>query len=323
MFLINSLFPISDFFSPKNLIYHFKIFKIDIVNFYDFWANMQTFLQKYPSLLAIILVTGYGLTGCSTTQIAYNYADWLLLNRIDHYFDVTSTQKALLKQQLKQHFAWHRQSELPLYVDLLTTFKAKAQDGLTEEELEWTFDSFKARRQQLFSRLLPDTANFLATLSPAQIDYFEKKVIKQQRKVERSDEEIQKRLEERAEKYLEKMESWFGSFSKTQRYRIKRLTFAIPDIKDDWDAYRQMRRKELIAFLREKPEPAEIEALLKPWLSSVKATSPPPYREKFERTEKMSKAVILQIDQLITPTQRQKALKRLDKYIKDFQKLSR
>lgn len=284
---------------------------------------MQTFLQKYPFLLAIILISGHGLTGCSTTQIAYNYADWLFLNRIDHYFDVTKTQKGLLKQQLKQHFTWHRQSELPLYVEFLTIFQAKAQDGLTKEELDWTFDSFKTHRQQLFSRLLPDTANFLSTLSPAQIEHFEKKAIKPQVKVERSDEEIQKRLEERGEKYLEKMEHWFGSFSKTQKHRIKRLIFAIPDIKDDWAAYRQMRRKELIALLRKKPSSSEIEALLKPWLSAVKATSPPPYRQKFERMEKVSKAVILQIDQLITPTQRQKALKRLDGYIKDFQKLSR
>ncbi|MEK8017671.1 MAG: hypothetical protein VSS75_012435, partial [Candidatus Parabeggiatoa sp.] len=85
--------------------------------------------------------------------------------------------------------------------------------------------------------------------------------------------------------------------------------------------YRQMRRKELILFLRQKPSSSEIEALLKAWL--ITRSYPPEYQAKFENMGKATKALILQIDPWITPKQRQKAMKRLEGYIKDFRVLSK
>lgn len=283
---------------------------------------MKKFLSSISALLIVILLSS-GLSGCSTTQIAYNYADWLLIHRIDYYFGVTKTQNRFIKQRLTEHFAWHRQDELPLYAHFLVMLKAKAQDGLTQEELDWAFDSVDARLSELFSRLLPDTASFLSSLHPAQIDYFEQKVIKhpQENKGEKSAEEIKKRLEERAEKIIENMEDWFGNLRPAQEAQITKLTFSLPDIKEDWAAYRQMRRKELILFLRQKPSSSEIEALLKAWL--ITRSYPPEYQAKFENMGHATKALILQIDPLITPKQRQKAMKRLEGYIKDFRVLSK
>ncbi len=281
---------------------------------------MKKFLSSISALLIIILLSS-GLSGCSTTQIAYNYADWLLIHRIDYYFGVTKMQNRFIKQRLTKHFAWHRQNELPLYAHFLVMLKAKAQDGLTQEELDWAFDSVDARLLELFSRLLPDTAFFLSSLHPDQIDYFERKVIKPyQEKREKSAEEIKKRLEERADKIIDKMEDWFGNLSKAQEKQITRLTFSLPDIKEDWAAYRQMKREELIRFLREKPSSSEIQALLKAWV--IAPSYPVESQAKFENMADATKALILQIDPLITPKQRQKALKRLEDYIEDFRTLS-
>jgi len=283
--------------------------------------NMKKFLSSISALLIVILLNS-GLTGCSTTQIAYNYADWLLIHRIDYYFGVTKTQNRFIKQRLTEHFAWHRKNELPLYAHFLVMLKAKAQDGLTQEELDWAFDSVDARLLELFSRLLPDTAFFLSSLHPDQIDYFEQKVKKpHQEKREKSAEEIKKRLEERAEKIIEKMEDWFGNLSKAQEAQITKLSFSLPDIKEDWAAYRQMKRQELIRFLREKPSSSEIQALLKAWV--ITPSYPVESQAKFENMADATKALILQIDPLITPKQRQKAMKRLEGYIKDFRALSK
>jgi hypothetical protein len=282
---------------------------------------MKKFLSSFSALLIVILLSS-GLSGCSTTQIAYNYADWLLIHRIDYYFGVTKMQNRFIKQRLTEHFAWHRKNELPLYAHFLVMLKAKAQDGLTQEELDWAFDSVDARLITLFSHLLPDTASFLSSLHPDQIDYFERKVIKphQENKGEKSAEKIKKRLEERADKIIDKMEDWFGNFNKTQKKQITRLTFSLPDIKEDWAAYRQMKREELIRFLREKPSSSEIEVLLKAWV--IAPSYPVESQAKFENMADATKALILQIDPLITPKQRQKAIKRLEGYIKDFRVLS-
>jgi hypothetical protein len=275
--------------------------------------------------VTIILLILLGLTSCSRTELIYDYADWLIINRTNHYFDITSEQRSFLKNRLQDHLAWHRQSEMPLYAHFLLMFRTKAENGLTKEELDWAFENLDTRRQVLFERLLPDTVYFLAMLEPAQIAHFEKKVIKdgQGPKVEKSPEKIKQQLEERADETIENMEDWFGSLSKAQTYRVRALSMALPNIKEDWSNYRQMRRKELITLLRQKKSPSEIEAHLKFWLLKPKEAYPPEYKEKFERMHQETKTMILQIDQLITPKQRQKALKKLGGYIRDFQNLGR
>jgi ElaB/YqjD/DUF883 family membrane-anchored ribosome-binding protein len=278
-------------------------------------------MKTFPSLLSallIVLLLSSGLSGCSTTQIAYNYADWLLIHRINSYFGVTKTQNNFIKQRLTEHFAWHRKNELPLYAHFLVMLKAKAEDGLTEEEVDWAFNSVDARLDELLTQLIPDMASFLSSLHPEQINYFEKKVSKPSQTRERSPEEIKKDLEERAEELIDDMEEWFGNLSKTQEEQIKKLSFNLPDTKKDWAAYRHMRRQALIQFLRQTPSSSEIEALLNSWIRQ----SPDEYQQKFERIVRATKTMILQIDPLLSPKQRQHALKQLDDYIEDFKALS-
>jgi hypothetical protein len=249
----------------------------------------------------------------------------LLLRQIDRYFQVDSQQKAFLKQQLKQFLAWHRQAELPLYAKLLSELKTKAQDGVTQEELEWAFAQFEARRRESFLYLLPKAAAFFTTLQPQQLDYFEKEFVKAvpPEQPALSDFDRQRRLEERAQKTIDKMEDWFGRLTDGQIFRIQNLSFALPDVKQEWIDYRETRRREFVTFLRQNPSAEEIIAYLKPWLIHPREAYLPQYQAKFLEMEVAVKTMILQIDKFITASQRKKALKRLSGYIKDFKKLSR
>jgi hypothetical protein len=278
-----------------------------------------------PVLFISVFVVLLNLTSCSFTQLAYNYGDFLLLRQIDRYFQVDSQQKVFLKQQLKQFFAWHRQAELPLYAKLLSELKTKAQDGVTQEELEWAFAQFEARRRELFLYLLPTAATFFTTLQPQQLDYFEKEFVKAvpPDQPALSDSDQQRRLEERSEKTIDKMQDWFGRLTDGQIFRIQNLSFALPDVKQEWIDYRETRRREFVTFLRQNPSAEAIIAYLKPWLIHPREAYLPQYKAKFLEMEAAVKTMILQVDKLITASQRKKALKRLSGYIKDFKKLSR
>jgi len=280
--------------------------------------------QRFAFLSAMILFSFY-LTGCSVTQLAYEHADWLIIHRVDHYFDITSEQRTYLKNRLAEHLVWHRQEELPLYVEFLKAFRDKSQNGLMEQELDWAFDDFDARRRALFNQILPDAVYFLASLSKAQITYYEKKVVKNapNNNAEKSAAEIQQRLEKRADKIITNMEDWFGPLSDAQIHRIKILSFTLPDIKEDWANYRDERRKELIQLLRQKNCSTQVEAYLKSVLLNPTEDYPPQYRDKFAQMQKAIKTMILQIDKLLTSEQRTKALKKIDNYVRDFEKLKR
>jgi hypothetical protein len=97
----------------------------------------------------------------------------------------------------------------------------------------------------------------------------------------------------------------------------------LPDIKEDWANYRDERRKELIQLLRQKNCSTQVEAYLKSVLLNPTEDYPPQYRDKFAQMQKAIKTMILQIDKLLTSEQRTKALKKIDNYVRDFEKLKR
>ena len=43
--------------------------------------------------LAIPVLAAVTLAGCSTIKFAYNNVDWMLLNKADHYLDLTDSQR--------------------------------------------------------------------------------------------------------------------------------------------------------------------------------------------------------------------------------------
>ncbi|MDA2912048.1 DUF6279 family lipoprotein, partial [Nitrospiraceae bacterium AH_259_D15_M11_P09] len=76
------------------------------------------------------------LTGCSTLSLAYNFADWILLWKIDGYFDISAEQERFLEERLTELHTWHRIETLPLYAAFLRRVQEQWRDGLTRDEID-------------------------------------------------------------------------------------------------------------------------------------------------------------------------------------------
>ena len=92
-------------------------------------------LQRRVSrtLVACLLLTW--LAGCSSTQFFYNRLDFFVPWYLGDYVSLDRSQDALLENELQPFLAWHRQDELPRYIELLQQAESSLDQPVTREQL--------------------------------------------------------------------------------------------------------------------------------------------------------------------------------------------
>lgn len=270
------------------------------------------------------LVAGCVLAGCSATGLVYDNLPWLLRNRIDARFDLTSTQSSLLKTQLTEFAEWHRREELPRYAVELERLERDLADELTRAELEQYMALFMQARRRLVSRAIPFSADFLHTVDDEQIAEFEQT---HREDIEEDSERLQlspaEQAEARYERTMDNLEDWFGDFDAAQRQRIRELLATLPDTYASWLRRREFQHQRFVRMLRSQPTRAEVEESLRRWWLNETAELPRQMLDERDLFWRSAKTFVLAVDQLITERQRARALAELRGYREDFERLSK
>ena len=269
-------------------------------------AKVTYRMRMVPLFLAILL-----LCACSL-KLMYQYADWMLIWSIDDYFDLDFQQRAFLDEKIEEQLLWHRRHELPVYATFLRQLQQKGQDGLTASEIDWVYENIYRLRKNIVQQIAVDSAFFLAQLKEDQILYLESYLAKlnktDQHRLEQSPE---KRLQNQAKKIIDFVEEWFSRLTADQKRQITHLSRSLPDIQESRIKFRLQRQREFAALLRSDSDAATIEAQLLKWYLDLEAGYPPEYRQVVLDAHKHVKAMILAIDKLLTPQQRQHANKKI------------
>ena len=106
---------------------------------------------------------------CSKTKIIYNYADFLLLNWFESYFELKEPQRLDLEKKVEKFFLWHRKSELPKIVLFLEEFKARYGDGIDKKDINWIASESKLFWKRILDYTEEDIASFLLTVDDIQV----------------------------------------------------------------------------------------------------------------------------------------------------------
>jgi len=280
----------------------------------------------YRPLAAMLIISLTGISGCSRFlyKQVYDNVDQILMNRIDHYFNLRSDQEEALRTVITLTHRWHRRSELPRYVRTLTAIQQTITDGWSEEEIRWLLREIKQHRNRLIEKQIPDAARFLATVSDEQIDHlrmrFDESNEELREKAMRSSDE---RLTERIERVLENCETIFGHFSDEQRRRITALTRTLPETTRARLRYRQTFQRRFIDLLRRRPSAKEITCRLTRWLLQNQFELSPRYAEKMKAWESAFIKMLIALDDIMTSENKRHAVQKVSGWIEDLRELSR
>lgn len=205
--------------------------------------------------LSIALIGLLVLTGCSSTKLAYRYADWGIVWWVDDYIPMTSEQESRLERDIRDLRQWHCGTELPRYSQWLTRLKSDVRGGdLDESTVAWHQEKLFSFFPPLMDRSKPAATRLLASLSDEQV-----------RKLAANMEDSQKEMEEefladdpektraaRAERTIERVERWLGPLNDRQRETVSTWSEARGEQTQVWLEGRRNWQQALLDALEER-----------------------------------------------------------------------
>jgi hypothetical protein len=271
------------------------------------------------TLLTLLLL----VSGCALS-FGYRHADWLISRQLDHYLDLTSNQRGVLKARLQPLLLRHRAEALPRYEQFLQDVQARVSRGLTAADMDWTFASYDRFREDLFERAIPEGGQLVTLLKDKQIQYLERVFRKEEAQAEDlTQRPAAVRLDERTTRGVAMAEEWLGPLSREQSGRLRELIRALPDSQQVWWQYRRQRHEELVALLRTSTSPDQIMGTLRKMFVHSDQTAPAAYLKMMSEMRAALTHLALEVDRMLTPIQRRHALLSIQKVIDELHALTR
>ncbi|MBV6320744.1 DUF6279 family lipoprotein [Duganella violaceipulchra] len=269
------------------------------------------------------------LAGCSSLRLVYNHGDTLLYWWLDAYVDFNADQKGWVKKDIDELFHWHRKTQLHDYAQILQTGQRQLAGNPTAADLINDYDEVKSRTQLLLFKALPELADLVRSLQPAQIAALDKKFTANnaefRKKNMKGDTDAQ--LKFRYKKSMEQFELWFGNFSAEQEAQIRKASDARPLDNDIWLDERMRRQKNILTLvqkvqrekLNKEATMALIHTLIKDSFDRLEHSE---RKQFFDAYEASTAQLVLTVIKIATPTQKAHAQKRMQGWIDDFNNLA-
>ncbi|NHZ65240.1 DUF6279 family lipoprotein [Massilia genomosp. 1] len=290
--------------------------------------NTQEPLSQRFRVLCMLAVMAV-LTACSGIKLAYNQGDTLLYWWLDAYVDLDSEQAPEVKQDIKELFKWHRQTQLKDYIHILTNAQRQLAGNLSKADLDADYREIMSRTELLAQKALPELTDLALSIKPEQLAHIEKKFEKnnetfRKKFVRGSVEDLQ---EKRFKKSMEQFDLWFGGFSKEQEVLLRKASDARPLNNQLWLDERIRRQQKIMTVLRkinkenlgkEAAAPL-VQGLVKDMLAR---TQSPENKQFFDTYTDGTMQMILTAVKIATPEQKAHAQKRMQGWISDFNTLA-
>ena len=273
----------------------------------------------FVKIIALI-ISLFIFTSCSKTRIFYNYSDWFILKWFDTYFDLNDPQRSDLKTRIARFLDWHRKSELEIIAEHLKQLNSRYQKGLKGQDIDWIRTEHKQFWSRIIDRTKPDLIAFLSTIEEYQVRQMERELIeKDDWLVKQSKMTVDEAHASILKWFFELLEKWLGDLEPNQKQKISSWVKADPE----WTAIKLKNRKkfqnELAQILRSKEN---LKENLQIWLREPETYWTEDFKNRLKYKKQEWKEIILKIDEITLPRQRQHAVNELKNYIDDFLTLS-
>ncbi|MGB5832433.1 MAG: DUF6279 family lipoprotein [Thiohalocapsa sp.] len=272
-------------------------------------------------LLLPIVAVAVLLTACSSMKIAYNTADFFIERYADDYLGLDGAQMERWSPTLDAALARHREQELPYLAAFFDSAQNDARKGFTRTDVNCLLDQFEVIYRRHFTLAAEAAAPLLAGLDKTQIDTLERDFAKEAEEdaEDQAPRNAAKIKRKRAERYEDNMRWWIGDLSDPQRAIVRDVTASMPSPRD-WYAYRDAKRRGLVALLRGGASSQRIARFLTDWVVEYRDMPATLTGAKAELRSGFTD-LLVRLDATLDAGQRRKLIDRLTRLRGDFMSL--
>lgn len=280
------------------------------------------------SKMLVLACALLSLASCSTLQVGYDNADTVAVWWLDRYLELTPAQKPVLKQQAGKLLHWHRQTQLPHYVEFLRQVQGQLRGKVTRSDLEADADRMEHFAQDVLLQALPELTDLALQLNDAQLAHLAKRFNSQNEEYRKEFilDPPSRRERRHVKRMLKRAHEWMGSFSPEQEEKIRMLVKAMPKNNQLWLDERIARQQLVLSTLRQiqHDQPSHevaMESLRKLILALFERSQQQPRKAYFDAWHDSTILLIEASIKGATPAQKAFATKRLQGWIDDCNRL--
>ncbi|MGD8558091.1 MAG: DUF6279 family lipoprotein [Gammaproteobacteria bacterium] len=263
---------------------------------------------KYIALLAGLILCLL-LSAC-TTKIAYNYLDWAVEWYVDDLVTLNGDQEWMLTNAVEQELLWHRQTQLPHYVDLLDQLHANVQEGMATEDFRYMFNNGEKHWLILKHHTIPTITALLKSLTDSQVEELLSNLEEKNQQLEEEfvDKPKNERVQQRFERMTDRIESWTGSLNDQQVELVQRWSRKVKPLSHQWIAIRRTWQANLGQILRNHRDKPAFDKLIHDLFYNSRKYWPTWYHDAYYHNIHLTLQMMTKVTKQLTEQQKQHVL---------------
>jgi hypothetical protein len=210
-------------------------------------------INKFAVIIAIVLV----LASCSSTKLAYRYADRGIVWWVDDYISLTDEQESQLKRDIFALRDWHCRTELPRYSQWLEELKQDVRSGnLQKTRVSYHQEQLLSFSPPLADRAKPAAKRLLSSLSDEQVRELADNMAESQTELEEEflAENPEQTRQARTERTKERVEHWLGTLNEAQTRILEQWSFNRGRQTEIWLEGRRTWQRKLLEALEQRKQ---------------------------------------------------------------------
>jgi hypothetical protein len=262
--------------------------------------------------------------GCSTRFI-YERIDWLVVWRIGGYVTLHPEQKAALKQDVQQHLDHVRVNQMPAAATMLSSIAREVEAGvITPEGIEARYQQLLAQFDAFMLGIVPPAMNFLRSLDEEQVQelFANLEEINGEMYDEYSGRTPEEREKNRNKSAIKSTQEWTGRLDDGQKQLLKDALAEMDDASEQWIEYQREWQQRFRTLIETRPPEEAYQQELINLFVYPRDFHSDVYRSKVDTNRGILNTALADLLTNLTAKQRRRAVKKLDGYADDLQRLS-
>ncbi|WP_261886993.1 DUF6279 family lipoprotein [Vibrio pomeroyi] len=203
----------------------------------------------------LMLLVCFLFAGCGT-KFAYNNISWFAVSYIEDFVSLSNSQESELEARLDSLQAWHKETQLPLYISQLEALQSITRPDMNSAFIVDQSEQIKNHIRSIVNKFAPDVYSLSMQLSAKQDSEFLKNFREKQQdyyeeRLSLNDEDSRERYRNRIE---ERLERWLGSVSKEQKQIIFTWSQEWVNTNDNWRQYQNNTYQDLTTLMEKKSD---------------------------------------------------------------------
>ncbi|MDH5326521.1 MAG: DUF6279 family lipoprotein [Gammaproteobacteria bacterium] len=261
------------------------------------------------------------LTACST-QTSYKYLDWIIPWYLSDLVTLDQDQSDLLNAYIQTNLSWHKQTQIPRYIDTLTQIREEL-DNLDGRRIQQIIDAYEQYWTHIVAKTTPHITRLLQSASEEQLQELFSNLVQQNNSLREQYvlPSVRQQARLRSHQFADQARYWVGELTASQQRAIEKWSLRLRPANQLWIQHRLHWQENFRVALSARDDPEYFGSIMQELLISPDRYWTEKYATVQRINEQQTIQLILYLVRDLTESQRDFLVQRIDEILAQLKEI--